>query len=112
MTHFQFPFDKLLNTGKNPTRREFSKQISTHEGQGSSREYQLGVIEVSSSFRLYLMETDNAGRTFKQWRIQGGARPSLFLDQTEARGAEKNFFGTVSPPPTPLPCRKVWIRHC
>ena len=46
-----------------------------------------------------------------QWRIQGKGQgdlaPPLFLDQTEARGAEKNFFG--DPPPylrvwmTPLP---------
>ena len=48
-----------------------------------------------------------------QWRIQGRGQgdlppsPPLFLDQTEARGAEKNFFG--DPPPylrvwmTPLP---------
>ena len=31
-----------------------------------------------------------------QWRIQGrgpgGAGPSIFLDQTEARRAEKKFF--------------------
>ena len=36
-----------------------------------------------------------------QWRIQGRGQgdvpPPLFLDQTEARGAEKNFFG--DPPP-------------
>ena len=50
-----------------------------------------------------------------QWRIQG--RAPLFLDQTEARTAEKKFFET--PPPylrarmTGLPpYLKVWIRHC
>ena len=32
--------------------------------------------------------------------------PPLFLDQTEARRAEKRFFG--DPPPLFL---KVWIRH-
>ena len=45
--------------------------------------------------------------------------PPLFLDQTEARRAEKNFFETR--PPHPLsqgldgsspPYLKVWIRHC
>ena len=28
-----------------------------------------------------------------------GTRPPLFLDQTEARGAEKNIFGDRPPPP-------------
>ena len=28
-----------------------------------------------------------------EWRIQGGPGPPLFLDQTEARKAEKNSFG-------------------
>ena len=43
-----------------------------------------------------------------QWRIQGRGQgdvpPPLFLDQTEARGAEKNFFG--DPPP---PYLRVWM---
>ena len=29
----------------------------------------------------------------------GGPAPSLFLDQTEAQKAEKNFFETIPPPP-------------
>ena len=44
-----------------------------------------------------------------------GARPPLFLDQTEARRTEKNFF---EPPPLiswsgypSPPYLKVWIRH-
>ena len=40
----------------------------------------------------------------------GGPPPPLFLDQTEARRAEKNFFlrpPTPSPPPHPL--RYSWI---
>ena len=45
-----------------------------------------------------------------------GARPPLFLDQTEARRTEKKFFeppppishGLDTPPP---PYLKVWIRH-
>ena len=44
-----------------------------------------------------------------------GARPPLFLDQTEARRTEKNVFDPpliswagYPPPPTYL---KVWIRH-
>ena len=37
-----------------------------------------------------------------QQRIQRGARPlpPLFLDQTEARRAEKKNWGTTPPPPT------------
>ena len=47
-----------------------------------------------------------------QWWIQGRGTegppppPSLFLDQTEARKAEKNLFGDRAPP-----YLKVWIRH-
>ena len=44
-----------------------------------------------------------------QWRIPP-TFPHLFLDQTEARGAEKHFLETASPtphPPTPpLMCLK------
>ena len=57
-----------------------------------------------------------------QWRIQGRPPPALFLDQTEARRAEKNFFGDRVPslsqgpgdlappllPPPPL-YQKVWM---
>ena len=56
--------------------------------------------------------------------FRGGARGAqtapprpLFLDQTEAQRAEKNFFG--APPPrlskgldNPPPYLKVWICHC
>ena len=46
-----------------------------------------------------------------------GGPPLLFIDQSEAPGAEKVF---LKPPPTylrvwmtgPLPYLKVWIRHC
>ena len=37
-----------------------------------------------------------------------GPGPSIFLDQTEARRAKKNFFGdcpTPSPPPLPPPSK-------
>ena len=58
-----------------------------------------------------------------QWRIKGrdpGSPASrLFLDQTEARRAEKIFLRPGPPLPylrvwmTPLPpYLKVWIRHC
>ena len=43
---------------------------------------------------------------------RGRARPPLFLDQTEARRAEKNFGGDRAPPPPPPLNLKVWIRHC
>ena len=54
-----------------------------------------------------------------QWRIQGRGLVPLFLDQTEARRAEKSFFGDRAPlvslglddRPPPL-YLKVWIRHC
>ena len=46
---------------------------------------------------------------------RGGARgaraPPLFLDETKARGAEKNFLETCHSPPTPR-YLIVWIRHC
>ena len=64
------------------------------------------------NLRNYMRMTDPSSSLSKhvsyelQWRIQEG--PPLFLDQTEARRAEKRFFG--DPPPTPL-FLKVWIRH-
>ena len=51
----------------------------------------------------------------------GGAGPPLFLDQNEARRAEKNFFEACPhplspglddrPTPPPPPYVKVWICH-
>ena len=38
----------------------------------------------------------------REWRIQGAPGLLLFLDQTEARGAEKTSFGHRPPPPHPL----------
>ena len=57
-------------------------------------------------FRLQVYErvgiTSGGGR---------GARvPPLFLDQAEARMAEKKLFWRPLPPPLP-PYLKVWIRH-
>ena len=67
------------------------------------------------------------GDQLSQQRGPGGSpppppspAPHLFLDQTEARRAEKNIW---RPPPPPLsqgldnrppttPYLKVWIRHC
>ena len=56
-----------------------------------------------------------------QWRIQGGAQGAratpLFLDQNEARRAEKNVFGGRGPPLSrvlddrPPPYLKVWIHQ-
>ena len=40
--------------------------------------------------------------TFAHWNV-------LFLDQIEARRAEKNCFGDQTPPP--LLISKVWICH-
>ena len=50
----------------------------------------------------------------------GGPGPPLFLDQNEARKAEKNFFFEAAPPAylrvlitaPPAPYLKVWICHC
>ena len=39
----------------------------------------------------------------------GGPAPPLFLDQIEARRAEKTFFETGLPPPPRPPYLKVWI---
>ena len=55
--------------------------------------------------------------------FRGGARgtraPTLFLDQTDSRRAEKSFFGDLPPSPylrvwmtPPPPYLKVWIRYC
>ena len=69
------------------------------------------------NLRNYMRMTDPSSSLSKhvsyelQWRIQG--RPPLFLDQTEARRAEKRFFGDRRPPsPPPRLFLKVWIRHC
>ena len=48
-----------------------------------------------------------AGRL--QWRIQGGAAPLLFLDQTEARRTEKNFVGRPHPAPYLNVCIWHWV---
>ena len=49
------------------------------------------------------LSLETIGFVRKQWRIQGGVRgpgpPSLFLDQTDARRAEKKHFGEHPPPP-------------
>ena len=50
--------------------------------------------------------------TVLQRRIQGrglGAHPSLFLDQTEARWAEKNILEDVPPPPPLHFYSRVWM---
>ena len=39
----------------------------------------------------------------------GGGGAPLFLDQTEARRAEKNVFETALPPPYPGVCIPHWI---
>ena len=56
--------------------------------------------------------------TVLQWRIQGrglGAHPPLFLDQTEARWAEKNILEDAPPilfqGLDDLPPSLIWIRH-
>ena len=83
----------------------------TERGQSSPRNLQ---------FLSLTDETDEipgvtpGGKWLPQWRIKGGvrgARPSLILDQTEARRAKKIFFinhppylrvwMTASPPLTP-----------
>ena len=66
-------------------------------------------------------------KPFTSDRSRGGAwgarppphPPPLFLDQTEAQRAEKNFWGRPGPPLSqglnyhpPPPYLKVWIRHC
>ena len=47
-----------------------------------------------------LLNLRSTTRNDVQWRIQGrGLGPPLFLDQTEARRAKKQYFGDQSPPP-------------
>ena len=59
------------------------------------------------NLRNYMRMTDPSSSLSKhvsyelQWRIQEA--PPLFLDQTEARRAEKRFFGDRPPPPAPPP---------
>ena len=76
---------------------------------------------VLSSFNSVLSYTE-------QWLIQGrgpgGGAALLFVDQTVARRAQKDFqpdFSPAPPPPpsylrfwmiVPSPYLKVWIRHC
>ena len=74
---------------------------------------------VLSSFNSVLSYTE-------QWRIQGrgpgggGGGAPLFVDQTVARRAEKDFQTDFPPPSSylrvwmivPSPYLKVWIRHC
>ena len=68
---------------------------------------------VLSSFNSVLSYTE-------QWRIQGGGGAPLFVDQTVARRAQKDFQTDFSPPSSylrfwmivPSPYLKVWIRHC
>ena len=69
---------------------------------------------VLSSFNSVLSYTE-------QWRIQGRGRGGapLFVDQTVARRAQKDFQTDFSPHSylrfwmiVPSPYLKVWIRHC
>ena len=71
-------------------------------------------IAVYISFYFVLLRRATKKICIIQWRIQGrgpGARgpaPSLFLDQTEARRAEKIVVGDHPL----LSYLKVWVRHC
>ena len=61
----------------------------------------------------FCLITQREGELGDQWRSQGRGRVAhpqytpLFLDQTEARRAEKTFFGEC-PPPAP-PYLRVWM---
>ena len=86
-------------------------------------------LEISSSRRA--KGAANGVVNYVLWFVLRGRAYSLvdlgegplFLDQTEARGAEKKFFWrpplrylgiwmTAPPSPPPPPYPKVWIRHC
>ena len=54
----------------------------------------IDIAYVAHLHLLFRFETE-------QWRIQGRGRPPLFVDQTEAQRAEKQFFETAPPPPPP-----------
>ena len=62
----------------------------------------IDIAYVAHLHLLFRFETE-------QWRIQGRAPPPLFVDQTEAQRAEKQFFETAPAPHTPY--LKVWIRQ-
>ena len=47
-------------------------------------------------------------KTPNQCRIQGRAPSTLFIEQTEARRAEKKKLRLPTPPP-PLPYLRVWM---
>ena len=51
----------------------------------------IDIAYVAHLHLLFRFETE-------QWRIQGRGRPPLFVDQTEAQRAEKQFFETAPAP--------------
>ena len=61
---------------------------------------------LSNSFIAFKTGAGLCGRLCNSRQVSGGSRegargaraPSLFLDQTEARRAESNFFGVQAPP--------------
>ena len=61
---------------------------------------------LSSSLIAFKAGAGLCGRLFNSRQVSGGSREgaggggSLFLDQTEARRAENNFFGEQPPRPT------------
>ena len=72
---------------------------------------------LSNSFIAFKAGAGLCGRLFNSRQVSGGSREgaggaSLFLDQTEARRAENNFFGdqlTPAPPPPPPPYLRLWM---
>ena len=63
------------------------------------------MIYVNSSRRiLFACNIASGGSRGGAWE---GQAPPLFLDQTEARRAEKNCFGDQIPPPPPAPY--LWV---
>ena len=99
ITNWRLPY--LGDAGNISSMRRFIKIMICHRSTSFP-----GAAAQSVQPSLFLGEMKRE----MQQRIQRGEHPlpPLFLDQTEARRAEKKNWGTTPPPPT-LPYLTVWM---